>query len=322
MKVLITAATKHGATGEIAQVIGDALRQRGWTRRCSSPSRSTASTATTRWCWAAPSTPAIGWKPAQELVARCGDALAARPVWLFSSGPVGDPPKPEEDPVDVAEVLAATRAREHRVFAGKLVRKQLAFPERAIVSALRVPEGDFPRLGRDHRVGGRHRHRAGRPLAGLRPAAMRPPSPPGGVPDRRRVPGGDAAPLRPRGPPPPGDQAPVRPQASAQGHGVADRGALKDQGAVVAGDGGAELGDRLVLAGLEDLDLAGDLVAGADGARKSQLTLRNTVPGPGRRSATTALRMALVTPPWTTISPKRDARAARARRSAGGGGRR
>jgi menaquinone-dependent protoporphyrinogen oxidase len=64
-------------------------------------------------------------------------------VWLFSSGPVGDPPKPEEDPVDVAEVLAATRAREHRVFAGKLVRKQLAFPERAIVTALRVPDGDF-----------------------------------------------------------------------------------------------------------------------------------------------------------------------------------
>ena len=29
MKVLVTAATKHGATGEIAQVIGDALRERG-----------------------------------------------------------------------------------------------------------------------------------------------------------------------------------------------------------------------------------------------------------------------------------------------------
>ena len=63
--------------------------------------------------------------------------------WLFSSGPVGDPPKPEEDPVDVADLLAATAAREHRIFAGKLVRKQLSFPERAIVSALRVPEGDF-----------------------------------------------------------------------------------------------------------------------------------------------------------------------------------
>jgi len=64
-------------------------------------------------------------------------------VWLFSSGPVGDPPKPEEDPVDVADLVALTDAREHRVFAGKLVRRQLSFPERAIVAALRVPEGDF-----------------------------------------------------------------------------------------------------------------------------------------------------------------------------------
>jgi menaquinone-dependent protoporphyrinogen oxidase len=69
--------------------------------------------------------------------------MAERPVWLFSSGPVGDPPKPEEDPVDVAELLTVTGAREHRVFAGKLVRRQLSFPDRAIVAALRVPEGDF-----------------------------------------------------------------------------------------------------------------------------------------------------------------------------------
>ena len=82
-------------------------------------------------------------KPAKEVVARCGTGLAERPVWLFSSGPIGDPPKPEEDPVDVADLLAATRAQEHRLFPGKLVRKQLTFPERAIVSALHVPEGDF-----------------------------------------------------------------------------------------------------------------------------------------------------------------------------------
>ncbi len=49
---------------------------------------------------------------------------------------------------------------------------------------------------------------------------------------------------------------------------------------------------------------------GRTGPRKFQLTLRNTVPGPGSRSATTALRIALVIPPWTTISPNRDARAA------------
>jgi menaquinone-dependent protoporphyrinogen oxidase len=44
--------------------------------------------------------------------------------------------------VDVAELVAATGARQHQVFAGKLVRKQLSFPERAIVSALRAPDGD------------------------------------------------------------------------------------------------------------------------------------------------------------------------------------
>jgi menaquinone-dependent protoporphyrinogen oxidase len=56
---------------------------------------------------------------------------------------VGDPPKPEEDPVDVRGIREATRAREHRVFAGKLVRKQLSFGEKAMVLAFRAPDGDF-----------------------------------------------------------------------------------------------------------------------------------------------------------------------------------
>jgi menaquinone-dependent protoporphyrinogen oxidase len=39
--------------------------------------------------------------------------------------------------------VQATKAREHRLFAGKLMKKQLRFPDRAIAAALRVPEGDF-----------------------------------------------------------------------------------------------------------------------------------------------------------------------------------
>jgi menaquinone-dependent protoporphyrinogen oxidase len=143
MRVLVTAATKHGATQEIAQAIGDALRDQGLDPTVIEPERvdrvddydaAVLGSAVYAGHWL---------KPAKQLVDRCGSALTARPVWLFSSGPIGDPPKPEEDPVDVAEILAATRAREHRLFAGKLVRKQLSFPEKAIVSALRVPEGDF-----------------------------------------------------------------------------------------------------------------------------------------------------------------------------------
>lgn len=48
-----------------------------------------------------------------------------------------------EDPVDVAEILAATKARDHRVFAGKIDKKNLSFPERAMLMAFRGLEGDF-----------------------------------------------------------------------------------------------------------------------------------------------------------------------------------
>jgi hypothetical protein len=98
--------------------------------------------------------------------------LAARPVWLFSSGLIGDPPKPEEDPVDVAEIMQATKAREHRVFAGKLVRKQLNFPDRAIAAALRVPEA-ISGTGRRSRAGRR---------GSLTPSGPAPDKPPAGYP--------------------------------------------------------------------------------------------------------------------------------------------
>ena len=141
MKVPVTAATKHGATGSPRR--RRTLRsEHGEDARSSPPRRSPPSTATTPWTWAARSTPATGWRrPGSGRPG--GGALAGKPVWLFSSGPVGDPPRPEEDPVDIADVLAATKAREHRVFAGRLDKRRLGFGERAIVVALRVREGDF-----------------------------------------------------------------------------------------------------------------------------------------------------------------------------------
>ena len=144
MKVLVTAATKHGATAEIAAAIGEVLGGEPGLDAAVIPPEQVATidgydavvlgSAVYVGHWLA---------AARELVDRAGGALADKPVWLFSSGPVGDPPKPEENPVDVAEIVAATKAREHRVFAGKLVKQQLGFGEKAMVVALRVPEGDF-----------------------------------------------------------------------------------------------------------------------------------------------------------------------------------
>jgi menaquinone-dependent protoporphyrinogen oxidase len=51
-----------------------------------------------------------------------------RSAALFSSGPVGDPPKPAEVPVDVGAIVAATGARDHRIFAGSLDRHRAQPP--------------------------------------------------------------------------------------------------------------------------------------------------------------------------------------------------
>jgi menaquinone-dependent protoporphyrinogen oxidase len=143
MRVLVTAATKYGATAEIAAAIAEVLDEHGLEATVLPPDQVEEVDGYDAVVLGSAVYAGHWLKPARELVERHAGALASRPVWLFSSGPVGDPPKPEEDPVDVADLLAATDAREHRIFAGKLVRKQLSFPERAIVSALRVPEGDF-----------------------------------------------------------------------------------------------------------------------------------------------------------------------------------
>jgi menaquinone-dependent protoporphyrinogen oxidase len=69
--------------------------------------------------------------------------LAEIPVWLFSSGPVGDPPKPDTDPSDLGPIMDLVHAQEHRRFTGKLDRRRLGFAERAVVSATKAPDGDF-----------------------------------------------------------------------------------------------------------------------------------------------------------------------------------
>ena len=112
MKVLVTATTKHGATAEIAATIGEALRGEHGLDATVVPPEEVATVDGYDAVVLGSAVYAGHWlAPAKKLVDRAGRALAGRPVWLFSSGPVGDPPKPEEDPVDVADIVAATRAR-------------------------------------------------------------------------------------------------------------------------------------------------------------------------------------------------------------------
>jgi menaquinone-dependent protoporphyrinogen oxidase len=144
MRILVTAASRHGSTREIAAAIAEALVQRGHEAEAC-PIKGAApegydavvlgsAVYTGRWL-----------KPARAFAERHAAELAARPVWLFSSGPLGPPEHlvPEGEAVDVAALMETTRARGHRVFAGRLHKPDLGFGERAMVAAVHAPEGDF-----------------------------------------------------------------------------------------------------------------------------------------------------------------------------------
>jgi menaquinone-dependent protoporphyrinogen oxidase len=144
MNVLVAAASKHGATREIAEAIARSLLTAGVAADvcpigdADDPGRYDAFVLGSavylgRWM-----------EPARAFVERNGALLARRPVWLFSSGPVGDPPKPSpEEAVDVTEIVAATGARDHRVFAGRIDKRHMNVAERTVMLAVRGKEGDF-----------------------------------------------------------------------------------------------------------------------------------------------------------------------------------
>jgi len=142
-KVLVSAGSKHGSTVEIAERIGSILRARGCEVDISRPEQVVGledyeavvlGSAVYAGHWV---------DSAKGLAQRLADLSPKIPIWLFSSGPIGDPPKPEEDPVDVADILQSTGARQHRVFSGKIDKSKLNFAERAILLAVHGQEGDF-----------------------------------------------------------------------------------------------------------------------------------------------------------------------------------
>jgi menaquinone-dependent protoporphyrinogen oxidase len=145
MTVLVTAASKHGATREIAEAIAHVLDEHGVSAECVDLEKVGdlahyeavvlgSAVYMGRWL-----------KEARSFIDWYAGELAERPTWLFSSGPiVGDPPKP--DPADEAagrHALEAAHAREHKLFAGKVDKGKLGVLEKAAVRAAHAREGDY-----------------------------------------------------------------------------------------------------------------------------------------------------------------------------------
>ncbi|MFH1475036.1 MAG: flavodoxin domain-containing protein [Chloroflexota bacterium] len=143
MKVLVSVASRHGASFEIAEAISAALAGAGFQTAVLPPDAVTSLDGYDAVILGSCVYVGHWMDSAVNLVERFAKEIATRPVWLFSSGPVGHEPKPEDEPVDVAKLLAATGAREHRVFAGQVDRSRLGLGEKVLLTAVRFPEGDF-----------------------------------------------------------------------------------------------------------------------------------------------------------------------------------
>jgi len=143
MRVLVSAESRHGATAGIAERVGEVLRDRGIEVTVIEPGK--VDTIEGYDAVVLGSAVYLGqWLPdAIGLADRIGELRPSPQIWVFSSGPVGIPPKPEEDPVEITRILETLSPIEHRVFAGKIDKSMLSFAERAMMIAVRASEGDF-----------------------------------------------------------------------------------------------------------------------------------------------------------------------------------
>lgn len=146
VRALVAVASRHGATREIAAALARDLTG-------SAPEARLVATVVpvenrpdpARFDAVVLGSAVYGgaWLPAaREFATVHAAALRARPLWLFSSGPIGPPPFPAAEPYDAATLRDLLGPRGHRVLPGRLEPALLSFAERAVVTAMRAPAGD------------------------------------------------------------------------------------------------------------------------------------------------------------------------------------
>src|SRR5688500_12543529 len=124
MTVLVAHASKHGSTAEIAEAIAQTLRESGLDVDC----REAGDVESLESYDAVVLGSAVyirRWRGgAKHFLRRHASALAERPFWVFSSGPVGEPSGDEKmarwlEPPRIIKRVEELGAREHVVFGGR-----------------------------------------------------------------------------------------------------------------------------------------------------------------------------------------------------------
>jgi menaquinone-dependent protoporphyrinogen oxidase len=148
IKVLVTYATKYGATAEIADEIGQVLCDKGL-RADVLPADQAGDLSPYQAVVLGSAVYAGQWrKEAAAFLEANEQVLAGRPVWLFSSGPTGQG-KPVElmkgwrFPEAQQPIADRIRPRDIAFFHGVLDMQKLNLAEKLIAKALKTPAGDF-----------------------------------------------------------------------------------------------------------------------------------------------------------------------------------
>ena len=161
MHVLVAYASRHGATQGIAERIAETLRSAGLQTE-TRPANAVKDVAEYDAFVIGSAAYMYHWmKEARDLVHRHRAILATRPLWLFSSGPLGTEAidakgrdqKVAAVPKEIPELSAALGARDHHVFFGAFERdrKPVGFAEgiserfSSLMPSIReaMPYGDF-----------------------------------------------------------------------------------------------------------------------------------------------------------------------------------
>lgn len=147
-QVLVAYASKYGATKEIAEKIGQVLKDAGFAADVLPVGRVTD--VGSYKAVVLGSAVFIGnWRKAAAKFLKANEkALAERPLWLFSSGPTG-----KGDPVELVKgwrfpqalqpVADRVRPVDIALFQGALDSKKLGFITRWMIKNVKSPVGDF-----------------------------------------------------------------------------------------------------------------------------------------------------------------------------------
>ena len=146
--VLVAYATKYGATAEIAEKIGEVLREAGLQTDVMAAAKVTD--LIPYQAVVLGSAVYMGkWRDeAAKFLEDNEKALAERPVWLFSSGALGEGDAVElmkgwSFPEAQQEVADRIGPRDIVFFHGVLDTEKLSLPEKLILKGVKAPVGDF-----------------------------------------------------------------------------------------------------------------------------------------------------------------------------------